>query len=405
MNFTYNNKFQWRVDPDGMLRVTARVLADGVYPYRDTESPHGATSVGGVVMQYIPKSAFTKAALETLEGKPVIIGDHDWRTADNTHKDGKTVGAVAGTPRVKDGFVEVDLLIDDAKTVQQIMDRDLVEISSSYMGECEPKDGVYKGQAYGAVQSNLRFNHVLLLPEGAGRLGNDVRILNHNKPLQGGQTMPKTVKMSFGNRSASFTFSNEEDAAEAERMTEEQKSFDGAELEKAMNEATEVKGKLDELQAQYDAAMQTIEAQKAQIDELMSAESQSAMAQEAAAQTEAEGAILDEAIENEVLEEGRVEEIKNECAQEKTFANRRRVIVQNAMSLSAEQLSAWTQDAVDGAFETLAHTAMRNAERRSRSTMGGVQVSNSATNKSPLERILRPMRIGNSFRPGTKKAE
>lgn len=402
MNFTYNNKFKWRVDPDGMLRVTARVLSDGVFPYLPAESPEGATVMpGNVVMQYIPKSAFTKQALETLEGKPVIVGDHVWRDADNTHKDGRTVGAVAGTPRVKDGFVEVDLLIDDADTVEQVMKKQLVEISASYMGECTLEDGVYKGKPYGAVQGNLRFNHVLLLPEGAGRCGSDVRILNHNKPVKG-ETMSKVVKMTFGNRSASFTFSNEDDAKEAERMTEEQKSFDGAELEKAMNEATEVKGKLDELQAQYDAAMQTIAEQKAQIDELMSAESQSAMAAEAAAQTEAEGAILDDAVENEVIEEGQVEEIKNECEKEKTFANRRRVIVQNAMSLTAEQLSGWTQDAVDGAFETLAHTAMRNAERRSRSTMGGVRTNNATPTATPLERILRPMKLNNSFRPGKK---
>ena len=43
MRYSNRYKFQnWRIDSDGMLRVTARVLADGVFPYLKAESPDDA---------------------------------------------------------------------------------------------------------------------------------------------------------------------------------------------------------------------------------------------------------------------------------------------------------------------------------------------------------------------------
>ena len=96
MRYSNRYKFQnWRIDSDGMLRVTARVLADGVFPYLKAESPDDAKeNAEGLVGQYIPVKEFTDEALQSLEGKPVIVEDHVWRTPENTTKDGLTVGSV-----------------------------------------------------------------------------------------------------------------------------------------------------------------------------------------------------------------------------------------------------------------------------------------------------------------------
>lgn len=187
-------------------------------------------------------------------------------------------------------------------------------------------------------------------------------------------------------------------------MVEDQKTFNADALAEAVEKAQSIKAQLDDLQSQYDAAMATIEEQKATIDDLMSAETQEAMAQEAAAQTEAEDAILDDAIENEVIEEKEKEEVKNECAKAKTFANRRKIIVQNAMSVPAEDLSKWTQDAIDGAFESLARQAEIRQKRANKCVMGGAsaQINNSKAQGS-LDRILRPMRLNNARRKSEKE--
>lgn len=403
MRYSNRYKFQnWRIDSDGMLRVTARVLADGVFPYLKAESPDDAKeNAEGLVGQYIPVKEFTDEALQSLEGKPVIVEDHVWRTPENTTKDGLTVGSVAGTPRVEGGYVVTDLLITDKEAIEKIKSGELVEISSAYDGDCYSKEGVYKGKPFGAVQTNLRFNHVLLLPEGAGRCGPNVRIVNHKQTKEKGM---KVLQRQYGNRRVDYKFNNEDDAAEAEKMVEDQKTFNADALAEAVEKAQSIKAQLDDLQSQYDAAMATIEEQKATIDDLMSAETQEAMAQEAAAQTEAEDAILDDAIENEVIEEKEKEEVKNECAKAKTFANRRKIIVQNAMSVPAEDLSKWTQDAIDGAFESLARQAEIRQKRANKRVMGGAsaQINNSKAQGS-LDRILRPMRLNNARRKSEKE--
>lgn len=402
--YTYNSgrKVNWRIDEDGMMRVTARVLADGVFDYAPDESPEEAKqNAKGVVGQLISKQEFTPEALKTLEGKPVIVDDHVWRDSENTMKDGLTVGAVAGTPTAKDGYIEADFIISDKETIEKIKSGALVEVSAAYDGDCYAKSGSYKGKSFGAVQTNLRFNHVLLLPEGAGRCGHNVRIVNINRIKE---KRMKTIQRQFGNRRVDFKFNNEDDAREAENMADEERKFNAAELDAAMAKAAEVKEQMDALQAEYDEAMQTISEQKAQIDELMSAETQEAMAQEAAAQTEAEDAILDDAVENEVIEEEEKEEVKNRCANAKTFADRRRIIVQNALSVDEKDIKDWPQEAVDGSFETLNRRAVMNSKRASKQPMGGARakVGNSGP-ASNLDRILRPMKLANAKLKGEKE--
>lgn len=398
MNKFYNSKVRnWRIDEDGMLRVTARVLAQGVFPYTKEESPENSvTNESGYVDQYIPIEEFTEEALHSLEGKPVIVKDHVWRDADNTMKDGLTVGAIAGTPKVEDGYIVADFIISDNDTIEDIKAGKLIEVSSAYDGDCIAEQGEYEGSAFGAVQKNLRFNHVLLLPDGAGRCGHEVRIVNQNKAKE--KTMPKVIQRQFGNRRVDFKFQNEEDAQVANEMAEEERKFNADALANAMNEAAQLKNEIEEKQKALEEALHTIADQKEEIDRLMSAETQEELAQEAAAQAEAEDAILDEAVENEVIEEEEKEEIKNSFKNCKTFADRRRVVVQNAMQVEASAMKDWSQDAIDGAFESLHRQANLHSKRvrNNKTVMGGAKGRTQNSGISTLQRILRPMKLQNS---------
>ena len=191
MNATPARIINWRVDTDGMLRVTARVLKAGVFAYGADESGTTQTLPGiDPVMQLIAASSFTDEALSSLEGKPVIIRAHEWRDAENTLEDGLTVGSVAGSPRVADGiYIECDFVLYDAGIAQAIQRGDLVEVSAGYEGQHDIRNGIFNGEAFHLEQKNLRFNHVLLLPEGQGRCGRDVRIINH-QPEQGEHGRP-----------------------------------------------------------------------------------------------------------------------------------------------------------------------------------------------------------------------
>ena len=391
----YNSKFlNWRIDTDGILRVTARVLAEGVFPYLPDESPDGAKETAtGVVGQYIPASEFTPDALASLEGKPVIINDHVWRDAENTMHDGLTVGAVAGKPKVEDGFVICDFVISDADTIEAIKAGKLIEVSAAYDGDGIVEDGTFEGTPYGARQSNLRFNHVLLLPDGGGRCGHEVRIVNQKQAKE--NTMPKVIQRQFGNRRVDFKFQNEEDAAVANEMCEEERKFNAEALNQAMEEATQLKNEIEEKQKALEEALYTIADQKEEIDRLMSAETQEEMAQEAAAQAEAEEAILEDAVENEVIEEETKEEVQNSFKNCKTFADRRRIVVQNAMGVSASDMKDWSQDAVDGAFESLNRRAAMRAKNSKKSVMGGAKGRTQNSGETPLQRMLRPLKLQN----------
>ena len=72
----------------------------------------------------------------------------------------------------------------------------------------------------------------------------------------------KVLQRQYGNRRVDYKFNNEDDAAEAEKMVEDQKTFNADALAEAVEKAQSIKAQLDDLQSQYDAAMATIEDRK-----------------------------------------------------------------------------------------------------------------------------------------------
>jgi hypothetical protein len=214
----------WRVDDDGFLRVTARILAPGVYPYALDDVPEEMRSnFAGKnrVMERIPPEEISDpAALASFEGKPVCTvpqgaeEPHDWRNPKNVLKDGRTVGNVAGAPYADETGMLCDLLIMDPQAIKDVMAGNVIEVNAAYDSEIEassadsPDTGATGANRADAVQRALRGNHVLLLPEGKGRCGRTVRILNSASK---GLAMP--VKVQIGNAAAEFSTDADAQAA------------------------------------------------------------------------------------------------------------------------------------------------------------------------------------------------
>lgn len=382
---------QWRVDPDGFLRVTACILKEGVYPYKKTEmgDPSETSSIradaDGTVWQYIPADAFTDEALKTLEGKPIIVGNHDWQTSTDAHPIGSVAGGTLDQPS-KDEIV-IDMLITDEDTKNKVMTRELQEVSAAYESDFEICDGVFNGTPYNGKQGNLRFNHILLLPNGCGRCGHDVRILNSkNNGNQGSLKMKNVIKLKLKNGvDKEYEFENEDDAEIAEKMVEDEKALNAEELATAMETIKSLNEKLEELQNEKDEALKTLNEAKAQIEELTSAEGQAELANAALEQDEDEDEILNSEFDTD---EERTE-IKNRCRNSKTYADRRKAIVMAVMNSKGKNVSGWNQESIDGAFE-----AMRTVARvRNSKAMGGVKAKNSRiSGRDNLSRILRPLK-------------
>lgn len=370
----------WRVDPDGFLRITACILKEGVYPYAKSEMQGvelleaDIVDEQGMVWQYIPASAFNDEALKTLEGKPVIVGSHDWQTA----QDNKAVGSIAGSAKEVNGEVIVDLLITDEDTIKRITNKELTEISAGYESDVAFEKGKFEDTEYVAIQTNLRFNHILLLPDGCGRCGHDVRILNKKHLTREGNKMTIKLKMLNGD-DKEYSFTNAEDAKVAEEMAEDQKEFNADEVAKAMEEIKQLQAQKEELEAKYATVMQTLTEAQAQIAKLTSPEGQAELVNEALAQDENEDEIL-----NSEFDPAERDEIKNRCNNAKTYADRRKELVMAVMNSKGKNVADWNQESIDGAFKALCAVAkVRNSK-----AMGGVKVVNSAP-KDNLSRILR----------------
>ena len=462
----------WRIDDDGFLKVTAHILKEGVYPYSAEESGV-EDELPGVepVMQYIPQAEFTEEALNSLEGKPVTVplikeneDWHQWRNPENALKDFLTVGNIAGRPRVtEDGCIECDMLIMDADAIAAISGNNevggpanrLVEVSAGYDGTLLVGGGRYLGEPYHATQTNLRFNHVLLLPAGMGRCGSDVRIINKmghkshkkrltpkafslgiNPKLQQGAYMPnsKTIKLKIGNMARTFRFTNEEDAKIAEAMLKEEKTFNTQALQAAIEAKNNLQEEIVELQNQLSQRDQELVEAEEQIKKLLSPEVQEALANEAMEQKEAEEAIIevetdfvdsneflelselngnfasDEAEKLATVAEEEKEEFNNALSRCRTLAERRAVIVTRVMNMRGVKVRGWKQAAFDGAFELLAANAKIKAKNwansKSKRVLNGFRSYASAygryssANASPHARMLRPMKARNA-KPAT----
>lgn len=152
----------------GGARVPARLSRIGVQEYRD--------STGKTLREYRPPGAvFDPASLKTFEtatltdGHPQEVTPENWRS--------HAVGFVLNPHVDSQRYVGADLVIQDAATLKKIDSGDLVELSCGYSCTLVMGEGVSpEGEHYDAKQTELRINHIALLPVGAARGGPAVKL-------------------------------------------------------------------------------------------------------------------------------------------------------------------------------------------------------------------------------------
>lgn len=345
----------FKIDDDGLMTVKACILKEGVFEYLASEFIDNGPKE--VVPVYIPASEFTQKALESGQGADVIIGDeHEWRTVENSRKDGLTVGSIAGDLYTENGKIFCKLKIEDKKTIDEILAKKLVEISAGYRADFRQEDGIYNGQPYEYRQGNIVFNHVLLLPEGEGRCGPDVKVIN--KKQKGENKMAKTLRVKIGNVDKSVEFSNEDDAAKAEELVEEVKKTSATDVENAVEELKSLKEEVETKNAEIEEKQKLIEEYKEKLEEALSPEKQEELAEELAEQKVAE----DEVIETEIEDDEEKEEVKNAC---KAMNRKDRImyLAEVVMNKKGFDCAGMSDDRKIGAFQAIAleaHAKVKN---------------------------------------------
>lgn len=160
--------------PEGFLRVQARIGRTGVHLYRAAElgTPPGFAPDDTVRVFRPPDAVFGLEAMASFAAKPVTDG-HPPAMVDASNWRRYAVGQ-SGLEVVRDGdHLATDLLITDGEAVKRV---ELgAQLSNGYLADFDFTPGTTpEGEAFDAVQSNIRGNHIALV--AAGRCGDSCRI-------------------------------------------------------------------------------------------------------------------------------------------------------------------------------------------------------------------------------------
>ncbi len=158
-----------RWTPQGYARFDARLARVGVQTYRRAD---GSTRRE---LRH-PDDVFAAESLAKITtSTPATVG-HPGVFLDATNTRDYRVGHVSGRVRADGQYLAAELTIDDAAALARVDAGELVEISAGYTVDLDETPGEYLGQRYDARQKSITFNHVALLPAGAGRAGRDVKL-------------------------------------------------------------------------------------------------------------------------------------------------------------------------------------------------------------------------------------
>lgn len=207
-----------RITKDGYLVAVAKVARTGVQDYLGSELGIDKE----IVRVYRPESeVFSKDSLSSFVGKP-MTNEHpdDPVTAETWKRD--AIGAI-GEEVMRDGdYIRVPLIMMDADAINDYK-AGKRELSMGYDAEIELTAGVTdSGEAYDAIQKNIRINHIALVDKGraGGAKIGDAGGQKTNGQSQKTEVKPMTKKVKFGD----VTIEVSEQAAEViEALTEQLK--------------------------------------------------------------------------------------------------------------------------------------------------------------------------------------
>lgn len=156
---------------DGSLLADARIARTGIQNYLGSEV--GKPDMAMVRVYRPGTEVFAEDTLKSAAHRPVT-NDHpaELVTADNwkQHAVGQTGDEITG----EGIFIRVPLMVSDGETIKAI-EAGKQELSAGYTCDLDFTAGTTPaGEAYDAIQKNIRINHVAIVARG--RAGSQVRI-------------------------------------------------------------------------------------------------------------------------------------------------------------------------------------------------------------------------------------
>ena len=212
---------------EGFVRDAPIIGRTGILEYRNVD--------GSIRREYRPpQEAFNVDSMASIRGKPITLGHHGLVSSAN-YRETKPVGTVISDGRQDGNNIRADVVIYS-------LDTDDRELSCGYQTELDETPGVTEdGEHYDAIQRNIRYNHLAIVPRG--------RAGNARLNMDGEQIIDMEVK-------------------EMSKIKLDGIEYDvPAEVESAIKgmteKADEQKKAFDELSAKFDSAQAEIEKLKA----------------------------------------------------------------------------------------------------------------------------------------------
>lgn len=163
------------IDKNGFWLIKKNPISKvGVFPYmgRSISSDCDPDKV-----YYVYRPAETlRASVPTWDNPPkVFIDDHEMLGDGFTKVDDRPVQGIIYNPVFEDDVLYADIAVYSEELKDKISGGKK-ELSLGYFCQYRPEVGIYKGQRYDFIQTNMEGNHIALVD--AGRCGSDVKVFD-----------------------------------------------------------------------------------------------------------------------------------------------------------------------------------------------------------------------------------
>ena len=254
---------QWCIDPDtGFLTINIALLKAGDMMYHRSElidSLPECIKSDEIIMNVPESEISSQASLISAQGCLAVDG-HIWQDI-NTSSD--SIGHVKGIPYFQNGYVYASLVLTNKIAIDKVISGELVDVSSAY-----DSDVIWSDET--GTQSEIRYNHIALLPEGRGRAGKTVRILNQKM-----ESKMEVTKVRLSNGAIISVLNEDSDAlaqADKEQSDKITNMIDPATFQETLDKLAEVNNQITDLTESKSDLEGQISALRDQLDSALSPE-------------------------------------------------------------------------------------------------------------------------------------
>lgn len=184
----------------------------------------------------LPKYVFDEKSLKTYRGKPIII-THEAGVVDKNNVEKEQIGTILSDGYEDGEDVRAEIIIHDTDSMKKC---GLKELSLGYNLDLVEESGVWNGESYDAIQTNIVINHLALV--ASARAGEQARlnIDGSDEPeLKGGKAMTR-VTNSHHNDGGAMSPEELEKAIAAYKARKAERSVGKEEPKDAETDAEEI---------------------------------------------------------------------------------------------------------------------------------------------------------------------